>query len=730
MPVPVPSLSAASPALKHPNAGNPLKTHLHSSHHHGRTLSLSAAGIPPSLGGHDQWLSLLHPWEKSKLLDDYHRPATAVESHEQGFRHGLAGAVNVSAIKGAHAEACTPPLSTAFRRCDLEVGSTMLRPWTASHVENQVAPTKLASESGDGGQLRGMRGWSSTPNLCVEDETGVFAPLLEDDSSDLVYGDLHSSPIEPLTPFGEYVDRAVASSDATAIYDPLVRSRSRELPIAPCGSGSSDFQLYLDTSAKEDPHSCENQSPPTATLTYKRLAEPIADWVITYVWKVCTNGIALPQSTSSYTPANAAQVSLPAPLHLTSAVHSLLMSTLLQPSAILLALWYIARLPVYFGAAGLGPEHVKERRFRVELFGDTHGHLNGECREGAATFRLIVLGFMLANKWLDDHTFSNKTWHTISQVPVQSLNKLEYFALDILAHDLSISPSAWSEWLNHLLSYHHSRSPSLFPQPISRPSSNPHSIIRRSIQEIMEAPLGHSLDEPVFLGVESRLREKFGSVSSCGDWDSFDIDLDEDGPLREEYLPRRRASNGSGSVGDHRPLPPYRPSIGQPTSLLPPVRWSPPGNDCLSNRTGAVFVATHPPLPTHYVAAPAMYPVWPTASATFFPQKNHADGQYTGNYLPLSHDPCWCPAPRACAPQQTQLCYCTDLHPTSSHSGGYFHGRLDHCCTDIRVTPPVAGYPAYMATTWGQREQYGNAASRKPLGPHPPVTHQTNWFRA
>ncbi|KAI6117627.1 hypothetical protein EV401DRAFT_2072413 [Pisolithus croceorrhizus] len=45
-----------------------------------------------------------------------------------------------------------------------------------------------------------------------------------------------------------------------------------------------------------------------------------------------------------------------------------------------------------------------------------------------------------------------------------------------------------------------------------------------------------------------------------------------------------------------------------PTSLLPPVRWSPLGNDCLSNRTGAVFVATHPPLPTHYVAAPAMYP--------------------------------------------------------------------------------------------------------------------------
>lgn len=86
------------------------------------------------------------------------------------------------------------------------------------------------------------------------------------------------------------------------------------------------------------------------------------------------------------------------------------MSTLLQPSAVLLALWYIARLPVFFGAAGLGPEHVKERRFRVELLGDSRGNVDGESAEGTATFRLVVLGFMLANKWLDDHTFSNKTW--------------------------------------------------------------------------------------------------------------------------------------------------------------------------------------------------------------------------------------------------------------------------------------------------------------------------------
>ena len=83
----------------------------------------------------------------------------------------------------------------------------------------------------------------------------------------------------------------------------------------------------------------------------------------------------------------------------------------------LLALWYIVRLPVYFGAPGLGPEHVKERRFRVELLSDTRDVLDGESPEGTATFRLIVLGCMLANKWLDDHTFSNKTW----SVPVLTI---------------------------------------------------------------------------------------------------------------------------------------------------------------------------------------------------------------------------------------------------------------------------------------------------------------------
>lgn len=98
------------------------------------------------------------------------------------------------------------------------------------------------------------------------------------------------------------------------------------------------------------------------------------------------------------------------PSYLAASVHSLLLSTLLQPSAVFLAIWYIVRLPVYFGAAELAAEHVKEIQFRVALLGT---EADREAMEASAPFRLVVLGCMLANKWLDDHTFSNKTWYGI-----------------------------------------------------------------------------------------------------------------------------------------------------------------------------------------------------------------------------------------------------------------------------------------------------------------------------
>ncbi|KAL4075786.1 hypothetical protein J3A83DRAFT_2049804 [Scleroderma citrinum] len=727
MPVPVPFVARAPacPSRKHHNLGNSLKIHSSLSHH-GRALSLSSANQPLA---HNSF----HPWARYKDRESDHRPVSAVERRDQGFRLGLAGATDAPAIKGARAEACSSPLFTFTPNGAMEE-SADVRPWTARDLVNQEPPI----ESCDDTQLKGVRGWSSTPNLCLEDEPGPFAPLLEDDSSDLVNGELGSSPLEPLTPFGEYVDRAVATSDATTIYDPLVSASPQErlisIPSA-CGSEYSHHQSYTTFAVKEG--TCHGGTrPPSATLTYKRFAEPMAEWVVTYVWKVCTNGIALPQSIGHYAPPSAAQPRLPVPLHLTNAVHSLLMSTLLQPSAVLLALWYIARLPVFFGVPALGPEHVKERRFRVELHGDCRNIVDGESAEGTATFRLIVLGFMLANKWLDDHTFSNKTWHTISNVPIQLLNRLEYLALDILSHDLSVSPIAWSEWLKYLLSYHHSLSPSVFPQPISRPSSSPRSVIRSTIQQIMEAPLGHPSDEPVFLGVDQRPQDKFGFSTDCDDADSFDIDLDEDGPLREEYLPKRRASDGNSirriSPDGSSSLPFHHQSSDQSrVSLLPPAEWNAIGDEMyhLGNHVRGIYVPAHSSFPTRYIApAPVMYQAWTAVPTTYLPL---ADGECTGNYLRPSHNPCWCPPAQSHAPQQAPSGYCADLYRASNcRDGEYSHGTFDRSCGEARMTMYGTSYPTFTTTSWVLPKPYGYVPSRQPLGPHPSVNYQSTWLRA
>jgi hypothetical protein len=104
--------------------------------------------------------------------------------------------------------------------------------------------------------------------------------------------------------------------------------------------------------------------------------------------------------------------SLP-PAHLVTMVRSLLLSTLLQPSAVFLSLWYIVKLPVFFGNVMFGPELAKEMQFRVELdrlllnHAPTTDKGNNELQ---TAYRVTLLGFMFANKWLDDHTFSNKTW--------------------------------------------------------------------------------------------------------------------------------------------------------------------------------------------------------------------------------------------------------------------------------------------------------------------------------
>ncbi|KAJ7276128.1 hypothetical protein B0H12DRAFT_1005179 [Mycena haematopus] len=662
MPVPVPRISkqSAHPVVKKcPTGSNPFQSLTCS-------LPVSPPGPPPSFGTREEWINSLPTWRRTKPRRIWEEDSRiAGHRAEQDFYSGLATAhTNASAIKGSRAEACIPPLFT-FLRPDAPLGSDadadaddeMSSDYSAldripCDNDSQWSNSSFGMDVDYQSQLA-ISTSSSQSDLHNYDhhlyERGAFTPVFEDQSPGVYSGpDVGSSPVGPVTPFGEFVDRAVAAEEY-ATYGESLSAKSQALQQEHCSSAlqsydARDFHSY-DRPNEDATAPVPEVVTPSANSGYRKLAEPLADWVANYVWKACSTGFSLPSAFSR--PGDVVQQrSSSPPSYLGNAVHSLLLSTLLQPSAVFLALWYIVRLPVYYDAAALSPDYVKELRFRAALLGNG---LDQDVTEASAPFRLIVLGCMLANKWLDDHTFSNKTWHTISSVPIQTLNKLESLALDIFAYDLSVPSSDWSQWLAHLVSYHQLSSSPSHPQPISRPSTNPHAIVRKALDEIIQAPAASNFNslspQPVFMGLDERRRERMEKEQQVH---VLEIDLDEDGPLREEYLPKRRfsAAGSTRSSFNSHDAPPPRPAAADHVdlpenwhgqshikvadkSLPPPARWSPAADEPIlreRNRGSGHYVAVQPPiLPSMmtYQMAPS-YPQhdlgysnqnWPPATA-------------------------------------------------------------------------------------------------------------------
>ncbi|KAJ7774249.1 hypothetical protein DFH07DRAFT_123153 [Mycena maculata] len=656
MPVPVPRISnpSAHPVVKKNPTGqsNPFQNLTCS-------LPVSPPGPPPSFGTREEWINSLPTWRRTKPRRIWEEDARiAGHRARQDFYQGLAVAdSNASAIKGSRADACIPPMYTLLRT-DLPLGSDgdaddeMSSDYSAldrvpCDNDSQWSSSSLGMDIDYQSQLD-VSTSSPASDLANYDEQvyerGAFTPVFEDQSPGVHSGpDVGSSPVGPVTPFGDFVDRAVAG-ESYSTYGESLSAKSQAAQQEQCGSappsyGSADFPSYERAKA-DAPVPVPEVVTPSATSGYRKLAEPLSDWVANYVWKACSTGFSLPAAFSRASGNVVKQRSTFPPTYLANAVHSVLLSTLLQPSAVFLAIWYIVRLPVYYDATPLSADYVKELRFRAALLGNG---LDQDATEASAPFRLIVLGCMLANKWLDDHTFSNKTWHTISNVPIQTLNKLESLALDIFTYDLSVPSSDWSQWLAHLVSYHQMSSSPSHPQPISRPSTNPHAIVRKALDEIIQAPAACNFDsaspQPVFIGLDERRRERM-EKEQARSVDVLEIDLDEDGPLREEYLPKRRisaAGSTRSSFNAHDAPPSHAPVESAQNwqshkavekSLPPPARWSPAADEPIlreRNRASGQYVAVQPPLLPSMIPYP-MAPNYHTGHELGYPNQNWPPG--------------------------------------------------------------------------------------------------------
>ncbi|KAI9872942.1 MAG: hypothetical protein M1823_008041, partial [Watsoniomyces obsoletus] len=65
-------------------------------------------------------------------------------------------------------------------------------------------------------------------------------------------------------------------------------------------------------------------------------------------------------------------------------------------------------------------------------------------------FRLLTVALMLGNKFLDDNTYTNKTWAEVSGISVTEIHIMEVEFLSNMRYDLYVSELEWKDWKSTL----------------------------------------------------------------------------------------------------------------------------------------------------------------------------------------------------------------------------------------------------------------------------------------
>lgn len=74
----------------------------------------------------------------------------------------------------------------------------------------------------------------------------------------------------------------------------------------------------------------------------------------------------------------------------------------------------------------------------------------GVSGKRGSEFRLLTIALMLGNKFLDDNTYTNKTWAEVSGISVTEIHIMEVEFLSNMRYDLYVSAEEWTEWKSKL----------------------------------------------------------------------------------------------------------------------------------------------------------------------------------------------------------------------------------------------------------------------------------------
>ncbi|KAH8178770.1 cyclin domain-containing protein [Sarocladium implicatum] len=452
-------------------------------------------------------------------------------------------------------------------------------------------------------------GFDHLPNLSLE--SGLQTPPVEDMSTTYHSAMASAYDSNPVAAYSASLahsarSKAAMMEGAGAQYPRYVQQQQPSNPIQqrynPMPAGSHIPPATAHSSRPVTPKA-ETKAPPKdkisgnahETLIYHSLQLPrcisptggnlaeFAAQMTCLFWFETMDGLKQAETIRSR-PANAAVPRLPSLAkpydQFKKWVYNVLSTTQVTQNVILLALLFIYRL----------------RRSTPQIRG-----------RAGSEYRLLTVALMLGNKFLDDNTYTNKTWAEVSSFAVTEIHVMEVEFLSNMRYNLLTSASDWEAWLEKLSCFHeyYERALCLPPSPalsnpIGKPSASP-----------LPSPTSNAtLEAPDVSGANN-----YSPSSSQGHtWAAYQSNMVS--PLAGKpslTLPSSRKRPYDDEQADHpakRPVPARLTQI--PSDAVPPRQHSAPADAARLSVPHLTVVTSNAPQQQHgvsaYAGTPGAYP--------------------------------------------------------------------------------------------------------------------------
>ncbi|KAF7723554.1 hypothetical protein EC973_001843 [Apophysomyces ossiformis] len=211
--------------------------------------------------------------------------------------------------------------------------------------------------------------------------------------------------------------------------------------------------------------------------------------------------------------------------------------------------------------------------------------------------RLFTTALVLANKYLDDNTFTNKTWSDVSSIPVNELNIMEMEFLSALQYNIHIPDQQFFIWVSQCQQW--------FPfMQCTTATSTPAAVSMTPV--MMYPPLKRTIQEAMLHQPSQQAQP--ASYATKRRYHQIPVDMPtmptlkrtaQEAVLDSPYATKRRHQMPFTPPDEPLAIPPY-PSPYDVTICRPILSWSSSSSALASSRQSSYALYSNNPTNNHY----------------------------------------------------------------------------------------------------------------------------------